>query len=80
MYSLILQLVNSYIHELVSSPIYEKRLSTHYWVVLENNNKHLTQLSAEGPPLFRALRASLHEEVLGFFPKIGPEELESANV
>jgi hypothetical protein len=30
-------------------------------VVLENNNKHLTQLSAEGPPLFRALRASLHE-------------------
>jgi hypothetical protein len=31
------------------------------WVVLENNNGHLTQLSAEGPPLFRALLASLCE-------------------
>src|SRR5205823_8810143 len=30
-------------------------------VVLENNNRHLTQLSAEGPPLFRALLASLRE-------------------
>jgi hypothetical protein len=30
-------------------------------VVLENNNGHLTQLSAEGPPLFRALLASLRE-------------------
>jgi hypothetical protein len=28
------------------------------WVVLENNNGHLTQLSAEGPPLLRALLAS----------------------
>jgi hypothetical protein len=31
------------------------------WVVLENNNGHLTQLSAEGPPLFRALLAFLRE-------------------
>jgi hypothetical protein len=51
-----------------------------FLVVLENNNGHLTQLSAEEPPLFRALLASLREEVLGFFPGIGPEELESVNV
>ena len=29
-------------------------------VVLENNNEHLTRLSAEGLPLFRSLRESLH--------------------
>jgi len=27
----------------------------HFWVVLENNNEHLTRLSAEGLSLFRAL-------------------------
>jgi hypothetical protein len=53
---------------------------TQYWVVLENNNGHVTQLSAEEAPLLRALLASLREEVLAFFPGIGPEELESANV
>ena len=30
-------------------------------VVLENNNEYLTQLSAEGPPLFRSLLEALRE-------------------
>ena len=30
-----------------------------YWVVRENNNGYLTQLSAEGRPLFRSRLASL---------------------
>jgi hypothetical protein len=34
---------------------------SHAMVVLENNNGHLRQLSAEGPPLFRALLASPRE-------------------
>src|SRR5436305_2452125 len=40
---------------------YAKLAATGFQVVLENNNRHLTQLSAEGPPLFRALLASLRE-------------------
>ncbi len=37
-------------------------------VVLENNNEYLTQLPAEGPPLFRSLLESLREySMIKFF-------------
>jgi hypothetical protein len=45
-------------------------------VVLENNNRHLTPLSAEELPLFCL---SFQQEVLVSFPWIGPGELGSAD-
>ena len=46
-------------------------------VVLENNNEHLTQLSAEGLPLFRE---SLQQDVRVSYPWVGPGEPGSAAV
>jgi hypothetical protein len=44
-------------------------------VVLENNNEHLTQLSAEGLPLFRE---PLQQDMPGPFQWVGPGEPGSA--
>jgi hypothetical protein len=46
-------------------------------VVLENNNEHLTQLSAEGLRLFRE---SLQQDVRVFFQWVDPGEPGSAAV
>ena len=49
-------------------------------VVLENNNGHLTRLSAEGLPLFLSLLSSPQEEqVPGFCHWADPGEPESAD-
>ena len=49
-------------------------------VVLENNNKHLKQRSAEGLPLFRALLSSRQEVVLVSCLWVGPGVPGSAAV
>src|SRR5882724_4299929 len=50
------------------------------WVVLENNNEHLKQRSAEGLPLFRALLSSRQEVVLVSCLWVGPGAPGSAGV
>src|SRR4029450_2498028 len=49
-------------------------------VVLENNNEHLKQLSAEGRPLFRALLSPRQEVGFGACLWAGPGEPRSAAV
>ena len=49
-------------------------------VVLENNNEHLTQRSAERLPLFRALLSPRQEVVLVSCLWVGPGAPESAGV
>ena len=49
-------------------------------VVLENNNEHLKQRSAEGLPLFRALLSSRQEVVLVSCLWVGPGAPGSAGV
>ena len=50
--------------------------SYEYWVVLVNNNGHLTPLSAEELLLFWL---SYQQEVLVSFPRVGPGEPGSAD-
>jgi hypothetical protein len=47
------------------------------WVVLENSNGYLTQLSAEGLPLFRS---SLQKDVHVSFQEVDPGEPGAAEV
>ena len=49
-------------------------------VVLENNNEHLTPLSAEGLSLFRALLSPRQEVVLGSCQEVDPGEPGSGAV
>jgi 4-carboxymuconolactone decarboxylase len=72
-YQLFTPVIDTFLKEHLFADIFAR-------VVLENNNEHLKQLSAEGRPLFRALLSPRQEVGFGACLWAGPGEPRSAAV